>query len=65
MAGYDLLEEYPELDGILGALSDKIDTKTMQELNYQVDDNLLEPETVANNFLREHKYFGEKGAFVK
>lgn len=65
VAGYNLLEEYPELDGILGALSDKIDTKTMQELNYQVDDNLLEPETVANNFLREHKYFGEKGAFVK
>ena len=43
VVGYDLLEEYPELDGILGALSDKIDTKTMQELNYQVDDNLLEP----------------------
>lgn len=65
VVGYDLLEEIEGLDKILGALSGVIDTETMQQLNYQVDDQLLEPETVAINFLREHDYFSKKGELLK
>lgn len=52
-----LLEHKPELKGILEKLSGKIDTETMQQLNYEADNNLLEPENVARNFLREHNFF--------
>ncbi len=55
----ELLEEYPELEDILLKLAGKIDTQTMQELNFQADNNLLEPETVAKNFLRENNFFEE------
>ncbi|MGX6980166.1 osmoprotectant ABC transporter substrate-binding protein [Vagococcus elongatus] len=65
VVGYDLLDDIDGLDQILGALSGAIDTETMQQLNYQVDDQLLEPETVAIQFLRDHDYFGEKGEFLK
>lgn len=61
VVGEDLLEKIPDLDGILAKLSGKIDTATMQKLNFEVDDNLLEPEIVAKRFLQEHRYFNEKG----
>ena len=35
----------------------KISLSTMQELNYQSDDELLEPATVAHRFLVKHHYF--------
>lgn len=57
-----LLDSYPELDGIFERLAGKIDTKTMQELNYEVDNNLIEPEVVAKRFLQKHDYFKGKGA---
>lgn len=56
----ELLANKPELKGILEKLSGKIDTETMQQLNYQADNNLLEPENVARQFLREHKFFEEE-----
>lgn len=59
--GEALLEKVPELDKILSKLSGKINTETMQKLNYEVDDNLLEPEIVAQRFLQEHRYFSEEG----
>ena len=61
VADYELLNQIDGLDEILSALDGKIDTSTMQELNFQVDDQLLEPETVAKQFLRDNNYFGEKG----
>lgn len=61
VVGEALLKKVPELDGILAKLSGKIDTKTMQKLNFEVDDNLLEPEIVAQRFLQEHRYFSEEG----
>ncbi|MGX6961988.1 osmoprotectant ABC transporter substrate-binding protein [Vagococcus xieshaowenii] len=64
VVGFDLLEQVEGLDDILSALNGKIDTKTMQQLNFQVDDQLLEPETVAKKFLRENNYFGEKGSLT-
>lgn len=54
-----LLEQKPELKPILEKLSGKIDTATMQQLNFQADNNLIEPENVARQFLRENNFFEE------
>lgn len=56
-----LLEQKPELQPILEKLSGQIDTETMQQLNYEADNNLLEPENVARQFLRENNFFEEEG----
>lgn len=55
----DTLQRYPKLKGILNKLSGTIDTKTMQKLNFQADDEMLEPQKVAKEFLEKHKYFEE------
>ena len=52
-----LLKKYPKLKPLLHRLDGKINLKTMQELNYQVDDQLLEPNVVAQKFLAKHNYF--------
>lgn len=52
-----LLKQKPELKSILEKLSGQIDTETMQQLNYQADNDLLEPENVARKFLRDHNFF--------
>nr|WP_126844148.1 osmoprotectant ABC transporter substrate-binding protein [Vagococcus penaei] len=57
-----ILDEYPKLNEALGRLSGKISTETMQKLNYEADNNLMEPQTVAENFLREHNYFETEGS---
>ena len=53
----ELLDQYPECKEILDKLVDTIDTKTMQELNYQADNDLVEPSIVARQFLQENNYF--------
>lgn len=52
-----VLKEHPELEGIIDKLIGKIDTETMQELNYEVDGKLKEPSVVAKEFLEQHHYF--------
>lgn len=52
-----ILKQHPELKGVLNRLVGKISLSTMQKLNYQVDDQLEEPQTVATNFLKQHNYF--------
>ena len=52
-----LLKETPEIGDALNKLAGKIDTEKMQELNYQVDNDLLEPTVVAERFLEENNYF--------
>ena len=52
-----ILRKYPKLKTLLHRLDGKIDLKTMQKLNYQVDDQLLEPSVVAHQFLKKHDYF--------
>lgn len=47
----DTLEAYPELEDILNKLAGKIDDATMTELNYKIDVEGLEIETVAKEFL--------------
>jgi len=52
-----ILKQHPELRSVLNRLVGKISLTTMQKLNYQVDDQLEEPQTVATNFLKQHHYF--------
>ncbi|MFC6260520.1 osmoprotectant ABC transporter substrate-binding protein [Levilactobacillus fujinensis] len=52
-----ILKQHPALKGVLNRLVGKISLTTMQKLNYQVDDQLEEPQTVATNFLKQHHYF--------
>ncbi|OJG75348.1 glycine betaine/carnitine/choline ABC transporter glycine betaine/carnitine/choline-binding protein [Enterococcus quebecensis] len=56
-----LLKKHPELNDVLAKLSGKISTETMQKLNYQADNDLMEPETVADNFLKENHFFESDG----
>lgn len=56
-----LLRKHPELKPLLHRLDGKIDVHTMRSLNYQVDDQLLEPKVVAQKFLKKNNYFrGDK-----
>lgn len=49
----DVLEAHPELEELLENLGDVLTDEVMSELNYQVDEENQDPETVARNFLRE------------
>lgn len=56
-----LAAEMPELPDIINKLGGKISTEEMQKLNYEADNNLVEPSVVAKKFLEEHDYFeGDK-----
>lgn len=57
VATHKILKEHPELKPIISKLNGKIDLKTMQKLNYRVDNDLMEPEVVAKQFLEQHHYF--------
>lgn len=59
VANEALFEQYPELDELLERLAGKIDTETMQNLNFRADHYLLNPNAVAKEFLEEHNYFRE------
>lgn len=61
VAKNEVLKENPELEKALSKLSGQIDTETMQKLNYEADNDLIEPEIVASRFLKKHNYFAEKG----
>ncbi|GAJ26584.1 osmotically activated L-carnitine/choline ABC transporter [Liquorilactobacillus sucicola DSM 21376 = JCM 15457] len=52
-----LLKKYPKLASVLHRLDGKINLETMQSLNYKVDNDLLEPSVVAQQFLAKHQYF--------
>lgn len=60
VVNYELLEAYPELDDIILKLENTISTDQMQELNYIADNNLIEPQIVAIQFLEENNYFEDK-----
>ena len=47
----DILEEYPELEDILGQLTDQISTEQMAELTYEVDVQGRSVDDVAHEFL--------------
>ncbi|MER2062190.1 MAG: osmoprotectant ABC transporter substrate-binding protein [Aerococcus urinaeequi] len=58
-------EQYPELDGIFQKLANTISDETMQELNFQSDQYLLEPQVVAERFLEENNYFEDAEPFIE
>lgn len=60
VANQSILKKYPKLAPTIQKLDGQIDLKTMQTLNYEVDDQLLEPATVAHNFLKAHHYFDRR-----
>lgn len=62
--GY-ILEAYPELDDILLKMEGTISTEMMQQLNFIADDYLLEPATVAEEFLIENNFFEDKEPYVE
>lgn len=57
LASYEVLEKYPQLDGVINRLVGKIDSKTMQRLNKMSDEDQIEPQNVARLFLEENNYF--------
>lgn len=61
LATNELLKMHPEVKKILEKLVDKVSTEEMQKLNYESDNNLLEPAVVAQRFLEKHNYFDDKG----
>lgn len=65
VASYEVLEAYPKLDGILLKLEGKIDAEVMQNLNYTSEYYLLEPRTVAHNWLEENNFFEDAEPYVE
>lgn len=57
VASNEILERFPELDGILEKLIGQIDTEKMQEMNYAADGEMKEPMTVAREYLESVNYF--------
>lgn len=57
VARNDVLEKYPELNGILQKLSGKIDTETMRAMNFEADGKMKEPSIIAKEFLESVNYF--------
>lgn len=57
LATAEIVEEYPKLDAIFKKIAGQIDEEQMQELNFISENYLLEPRTVAHNWLEENNYF--------
>ncbi|MDN6626989.1 MAG: osmoprotectant ABC transporter substrate-binding protein [Pisciglobus halotolerans] len=57
VASKEILEEYPELDDVLLKLKNSLTQEKMQQLNYEADNNLLEPKVVAQKFLEDNHFF--------
>ena len=55
-----LLKTDPKVKDALERLAGKISTEEMQRLNYRADNDLVEPQIVAEDFLKEHNYFEGK-----
>ncbi len=51
VANNNLIENYPEVIPILEELSNYLNDNVMRELNYLVDEEQMQPEEVAHNFL--------------
>ena len=57
LATNEILETYPELEGILLRMEGMISEEQIQEMNYEADNNLKEPKVVADDFLEDNNYF--------
>lgn len=61
LATNKILKKHPELKNVFLKLKGQISLSTMQELNAEVDNQLIEPQVVAHRFLVQHHYFDGKG----
>lgn len=59
-ANFSILESQPIIDEIMLKMENTISDEQMQQLNFLSDDYLLEPSTVAREFLEENNYFMDK-----
>lgn len=55
-----VLQENPQLEGILNKLENTINTEVMQKMNGESDSQLIEPGLIAKQFLEAHHYFEEE-----
>ncbi|EXJ24247.1 Osmotically activated L-carnitine/choline ABC transporter, substrate-binding protein OpuCC [Alkalibacterium sp. AK22] len=62
---FDTLEEFPELEDILLKLEGTIDTGLMQEMNFIADEYLIEPATVAQQFLEANNFFEDAEPYLE
>lgn len=53
----EVLKNTPGLKEAMEKLAGTIDTKKMQKLNFEADNDLVEPSVVAERFLKENHYF--------
>lgn len=60
LAVNELLEAKPKVKAAIEKLIGKISTEQMQKLNYEADNNLVEPAIVAEKFLEEYNYFEDE-----
>lgn len=65
VVNYELLEAYPELEFILQKLEGQIDESVMQQLNYTSDNFLIEPRTVALDWLEEMNFFEDAEPYLE
>lgn len=56
----EILKDTPELEDALKRLAGTINTEKMQQLNYEADNDLVEPSVVAKRFLEDNNYFERK-----
>lgn len=61
----ETIEAYPIINDILMKLEGKIDTDSMQEMNFIADEYLIEPATVAREFLEENNYFEDSDPYLE
>lgn len=54
----ETLTKYPDLEGILGPISEKLDTDTLRQLSASVEVDGNSPELVAERWLRENGFIG-------
>ena len=50
----EVLDKYPELEGLINKIGTYLTNESVQELNYEVDELGKNPEVVANEFLKEN-----------
>ena len=56
----ELLRKYPEIETVLLKLESEIDSKMMQEMNRNSDEQQIEPRVIAKQFLEKNNYFESK-----
>lgn len=65
VATNEIRARYPDLDKVMAKLAGAISNEEMQRLNFTADNYLLEPSTVAKEWLLRHNYFEDKEPYLE